>query len=594
MSRAALLERLRARPIALISGPAGAGKTVLAGAWLAGEPDARLLRLSRFHNTTAALSRAILTAVAAPEPEDDAWWPDHLSRFARGLLVLDGAEVITDPQARLFLRDLVEFRPPGLRLGVTTREAGPDWLARRRACGDVTTITAADLRLPHGDPEPAGLAVAVDLYTRLGAAQAREAIGAYLRTEVLARVTTEVRYLLLAASVTDGVDPALAIHLTGNPAAGRLLARFADSTQFATVGDDHVVRLHPLLARTLADELATDHDTTLRRRHAGWLADRGRLDESTGIHVELADVATAEAELMARWQRAVLSGHAEIVLDALARLPPRATDARLAVVAAMAHLSHGNLREWRRWLDVAEATGPDVELEPGLTVGMAAAIARNFAAALTTGPPVPTVDGRGLWSAISEVATGLRLLWTDDLAGAAVRLHRAETASRAAGDQLALAHALSGLALSSTGADAELFATEALAIELPTRCRWVVANAHLALAGVHLSAGDRAAARAAAAEALATLDGAAPDLEPRTRSRALEVLRDLAPTRSEGLSSRERRVLRALCGPLTLREIADELFVSHNTVKSQVSSIYRKLGVQDRAAAVAAARSGKG
>jgi LuxR family maltose regulon positive regulatory protein len=50
-------------------------------------------------------------------------------------------------------------------------------------------------------------------------------------------------------------------------------------------------------------------------------------------------------------------------------------------------------------------------------------------------------------------------------------------------------------------------------------------------------------------------------------------------------------VLRALCGPLTLREIADELFVSHNTVKSQVRSIFRKLGVHDRAAAVAAARS---
>jgi LuxR family maltose regulon positive regulatory protein len=40
-----------------------------------------------------------------------------------------------------------------------------------------------------------------------------------------------------------------------------------------------------------------------------------------------------------------------------------------------------------------------------------------------------------------------------------------------------------------------------------------------------------------------------------------------------------------------LREIADELYVSHNTVKSQVGSIFRKLGVHDRAAAVTAARS---
>ncbi|HMO12231.1 MAG TPA: LuxR C-terminal-related transcriptional regulator, partial [Actinotalea sp.] len=40
----------------------------------------------------------------------------------------------------------------------------------------------------------------------------------------------------------------------------------------------------------------------------------------------------------------------------------------------------------------------------------------------------------------------------------------------------------------------------------------------------------------------------------------------------------------------TLDEIASRLWVSRNTVKSQVRSVYRKLGVSTRADAVARAR----
>jgi LuxR family maltose regulon positive regulatory protein len=57
-----------------------------------------------------------------------------------------------------------------------------------------------------------------------------------------------------------------------------------------------------------------------------------------------------------------------------------------------------------------------------------------------------------------------------------------------------------------------------------------------------------------------------------------------------GLSDREAAVLRHLAGAMTHQEIAGELGVSTNTVKSHVRSLYRKLGVQSRAEAVAAAR----
>jgi LuxR family maltose regulon positive regulatory protein len=55
------------------------------------------------------------------------------------------------------------------------------------------------------------------------------------------------------------------------------------------------------------------------------------------------------------------------------------------------------------------------------------------------------------------------------------------------------------------------------------------------------------------------------------------------------LSERELTVLRYLPSTLSLPEIARELYVSPNTVKTQCSAIYRKLGVNSRAAAVRAA-----
>jgi len=57
----------------------------------------------------------------------------------------------------------------------------------------------------------------------------------------------------------------------------------------------------------------------------------------------------------------------------------------------------------------------------------------------------------------------------------------------------------------------------------------------------------------------------------------------------ELLSPQERRVLRLLVAGQTYAEIASALIVSPNTVKTQVSSIYRKLGVSRRADAIAVA-----
>ena len=52
------------------------------------------------------------------------------------------------------------------------------------------------------------------------------------------------------------------------------------------------------------------------------------------------------------------------------------------------------------------------------------------------------------------------------------------------------------------------------------------------------------------------------------------------------LTPAELRLLPYLQTHLTIREIAERLFVSRNTVSSEVGSIYRKLGVSSRSDAV--------
>ena len=61
-------------------------------------------------------------------------------------------------------------------------------------------------------------------------------------------------------------------------------------------------------------------------------------------------------------------------------------------------------------------------------------------------------------------------------------------------------------------------------------------------------------------------------------------------TAAESLSERELQVLRLLDSELTGPEIARELFLSHNTVRTHTQHIFTKLDVTNRRAAVLRAR----
>ena len=64
----------------------------------------------------------------------------------------------------------------------------------------------------------------------------------------------------------------------------------------------------------------------------------------------------------------------------------------------------------------------------------------------------------------------------------------------------------------------------------------------------------------------------------------------VSPVVGESLTAREREILHRLQGHQTLREIAGDLWVSYNTVKTITGSVYRKLGAHSRSQAVTIAR----
>jgi LuxR family maltose regulon positive regulatory protein len=84
-----------------------------------------------------------------------------------------------------------------------------------------------------------------------------------------------------------------------------------------------------------------------------------------------------------------------------------------------------------------------------------------------------------------------------------------------------------------------------------------------------------------------------PDWLDRLRRSAMES--DSGPSTRidlvEPLTERERDILRFLPSRLTIREIADQRYVSVNTLKFHLKAIYRKLGVGSRAEAAELARS---
>ena len=138
-----------------------------------------------------------------------------------------------------------------------------------------------------------------------------------------------------------------------------------------------------------------------------------------------------------------------------------------------------------------------------------------------------------------------------------------------------------------------MHASGALVAGLRDMSPWYEAETRIVLARTLLRLDDVAGARAWLAEAGRYLKRTPDATVLREWLEGAWKQADLARSATDRwpLSPAELRLLPFLPTHLTFPEIAEELFVSANTVKTQARSIYEKLGVSSRNEAVTCART---
>jgi LuxR family maltose regulon positive regulatory protein len=395
----------------------------------------------------------------------------------------------------------------------------------------------------------------------------------------------------------------------------------------------------------------------LHERASGWHRQSGSAGEAIR-HAHAAGDLTGVIDLIAgNWYALVDSGQAATVQGWLASLGGStiSTHPLVAHCAAWVSALAGDRESLRRWLPIVEADQSDDVLPDGIRSlrSSAALLQGSFgfeglgpmreaaarAVILETNPASP-------WHALARYSYAATLYWSGELDAAAAQARAASSGpgsialirmmgltilsliaieqgnldeagqrSRAALDivtaagtrlggapQSSLAFAAAGAVSAGRGRLAE--AREQFEHALQVRRRfpgispWFTVEILLRLAPVLLDTGERSRAVTLLSEVRLLL-GSSPDGADAQFARLGQVERRLVGEPREvpviePLTDREVTVLRLLGGSLSMREIAQELDRSQNTVKTHTRAIYRKLGVSTRHDAINALRSASG
>jgi LuxR family transcriptional regulator, maltose regulon positive regulatory protein len=389
-------------------------------------------------------------------------------------------------------------------------------------------------------------------------------------------------------------------------------------------------------------------------RASAWLEGEGFFDGAIRNAVAATDVERAGLLVARHWYGYVLAGQMATVGGWLESLPEAQTlrDPALLLVRAWLCTLSGGGEEGERLLTLAESIPyegplPDgtasveagtatirgvfgfggvrstlesarraVESEPELTSPRAALMRFGLGSGYyLSGEPLAAREW--LEEALGLTASGQPLLRTVCLSYLAIvatdegRLEEAESLAREARTltdrfglwvipQSSWVHIAFGNLFARRGdlleAQAELESGLAVRTELPGLSPWPTLIGLLALARARSDHGDRGGARGVLAEARTMLERH-PDsgIFPSLLALQERALRNRSRRQSGSLdgelTERELDVLKLLAGELSTRQIAHSLYVAPSTVRTQVKSVYRKLGVSSRREAVEEARA---
>jgi LuxR family maltose regulon positive regulatory protein len=435
--------------LVLVCAPAGYGKTTLLADWIQrGEHPVAWLCLDPADNDPARFWRHALAALdrvcpGIGERVGPLLGPPALSSYRglvtalineladrpagdQALLVLDDYHLIDAGPVHESLVFLLEYRPPGLGVVLTSRSDPPLALSRLRARGQLAELRAAELRFtpaeaaallrqaPAGPGGPLSDAAVAALAARAegwaaglqlaalslrGQPDAEGFVSAFtgshrfildfLAEEVLEQQGEQVRTFLLETSVLDRLSGDLCDAVTGRTGSQSLLEQVERAGLFLVPLDEvrGWWRYHHLFADLLRARLQqeqADRVLCLHRNAATWCQEHGLPDDAVR-HAVAAGEMTRAARLIERYfdELYYLGGEGTTLQRWLSALPDDVARSRPRLLLAQAQLAlaDGRVETMEPLLDAAERAAPAVAGEPfEPTVGRAGSMLVNVPA----------------------------------------------------------------------------------------------------------------------------------------------------------------------------------------------------------------------
>ncbi len=470
----------------------------------------------------------------------------------------------------------------------------------------------------------------------------------YLGEEVLGGLDADLASFLVEASSFERLSGSLCDDVLQRRGCAELLEMARQRNLLVIPLDDRRewYRFHHLMSEFLQSELARRDPArraAIHQRASEWFHARGDADGAVTHAVLGRDLARAESLVMHWFGRLAVAGANQTIERWVGLFSTDELDAHPGVMVSAAHarFSSGDSGAALQWLARAAAAfpmlhPPDAEGPvPPVLLAAARAVIEPLTPVEMAGEARYAYErvGHGEGHPLSCIATGAAAFMLGDEAEAVRRL--AEGASSTLQRPVIEASCLALLAVielehgrwepatlharrARTMLSAAPGPTSALVLALSVlvethagraddaepdrlRCRqhltallgaapWLNVQIQIALAKAALIRGHRAEAAAWEHEAEMTLDSLPGAVRVAEQLAALQrelAARDRSHTFGpSSLTTAELRVLQLLPTHLSVAEIAERLYVSRNTVKSQTIAIYRKLGTSSRGGAV--------
>jgi LuxR family transcriptional regulator, maltose regulon positive regulatory protein len=602
------------------------------------ERDPFVLVLDDVHVITAKKSRAILAFLV-----DQVRSGSQLVLVTRGdprvpLGRLRASGDLVEIGAALLALDAEETRDVAASGGLELSEEAAEAL-RERTEGWAAAVALATLSLRGRDDAAVRAA---------GLSGDQRQIADYLVEEVLERQPEQLKRFLLGTSILDRMSGPLCDAVLGIGDAAGSLEALARSNAFVVPLDDRRewYRYHHLFSDLLRAELKRRHPELLPvylRRAAAWCERHGIPGEAFAYAYESGDLAQAGRIALASRDEFARRGQIESLrlwLDSCTE-EEIASDSQLSIAAAWVFGYLGDAARARRFFAAAERGRLEVASADGAS-SLRSALANLRTALAPDGIPQMLRDAEVVYAFEKPAGSRWLLSGCRAMGVAYVLLGRPREAITVLREALALsshqpelAHtrvfSLSYLAFAATEMDnrrdAQRWAVEATSLvagghlhettygaiaytagalahqqrgdhteaarelEHVRRLRpllraawWLNADLALRCADVSLDLGDLAGALEFEQVAGDALQGYPDAGTLPARLRRLE--RRIRRGQDYGLTPAELRLVAFLPTHLSLREIADRLYLARPTVKTHVASIYDKLGVPGRSAAV--------